>query len=275
MNEFENILLTRDKGVATVMLNRPASRNALSARMAKELCEALAALRADGGVRAIVLTGAGGAFCAGGDVRATHAAGERTVEQRDAVFECFRRLTIALHDMDRPVIAAADGVAFGAGFSLLLLSDIVLLSPQARLCMAFQRIGLVPDCGAMFTLPRWVGLQRAKELIYSAREVHADEALRLGIAMEVQPSEALLPRATELARALCEASPTTLRLSKRGLDASLQSDLETMLTMEGAFQNVALGSDYLSDAASRFANKEPLRFKWPDLAPAQPGSPPS
>ncbi|MET0543807.1 MAG: enoyl-CoA hydratase/isomerase family protein [Variovorax sp.] len=263
MSAFETILLDRCEGVATITLNRPAARNALSARMATELCDALAIVRSDPDTQAVVLHGAGEAFCAGGDVRATHAAGERSSEDIHAVFECFRRLTIALHDMDRPLIAAADGVAFGAGFSLLLLADIVLLSTRARLCMAFQRIGLVPDCGAMFTLPRSVGLQRAKELMFSAREVLADEALGLGLALEVLPPEALLPRAAQLAKAFCGASPSALRMCKRGLDASLQSDLDTMLTMEGAFQNIALGSDYTREAARRFAAREPRRFEWP------------
>lgn len=263
MNEFETILFRRDLGVATITLNRPTARNALSVRMANELCDALAAIRSDATVRAVVLHGAGNAFCAGGDVRATHQAGQRTSEDVHAVFECFRRLTMALHDMDRPVIAAADGVAYGAGFSLLLLSDIVLLSTRARLCMAFQRIGLVPDCGAMFTLPRAIGLQRAKDLMFSAREVQADEALQLGLAMEILPPEGLLPRAAQLANAFCGASPAAVRTCKRGLDASLQSDMETVLTMEAAFQSISLASEYTKEAASRFMAKQPLRFEWP------------
>ncbi|CAN5773097.1 enoyl-CoA hydratase/isomerase family protein [soil metagenome] len=267
MRKFEDILLRCDDGVAIVTLNRPGSLNALSARMATELCDVFTDIQSDDDVRAVVLHGAGAAFCAGGDVRATHAAGNRTAEDISAVLECFRRLTMAMYTLDRPVIAAADGVAYGAGFSLLLLSDIVLLSSRARLCMAFQRIGLVPDCGAMFTLPRWVGVQRAKELIFSAREVRAEEALRLGLAMEIHSPEDLLARAVQLARALCEASPAALRLSKRGLDASLQSDLETMLSLEGAFQAVALGSEYLGDAAARFARKDPPRFAWPSQSP--------
>lgn len=267
MRKFKDILFRCDDGVAIITLNRPGSLNALSARMATELCNVFTDVQSDDEVRAVVLHGAGAAFCAGGDVRATHAAGHRTAEDISSVLECFRRLTTAMYMLDRPVIAAADGVAYGAGFSLLLLSDIVLLSSRARLCMAFQRIGLVPDCGAMFTLPRWVGVQRAKELIFSAREVRAEEALRLGLAMEITEPEQMMPRAIQLARAFCQASPDALRASKRGLNVALQSNLGATLALESASQAQALGSDYLRQAAENFSRKEPPLFRWPSSLP--------
>lgn len=263
MHAYETLVLERERGVATLMLNRPHARNALSAQMAAELCHALAHLRQDAQVRAIVLHGAGGAFCAGGDMRATHRAGPRTADAIEAGYDVFAQLTQQLHDMDRPVIAAADGVAFGAGFSLLLLCDIVLLSDRARLCMAFQRVGLVPDCGAMYTLPRWVGLQRAKELIFSARELGAEEAQAMGLALEVMPSENLMARAITLAHAFSQGSAAAQRMTKRGLNLSFDQPLSDMLALEGACQAIALSSDYVAQAAQRFATKQPPRFQWP------------
>jgi 2-(1,2-epoxy-1,2-dihydrophenyl)acetyl-CoA isomerase len=261
--DFETLLFEVHEGVATVTLNRPRALNALNARMADELVQAVEAVRANAQVRVLLLTGAGGTFCAGGDVRDTSAAGPRTAAQGTAGMDRYRRLTMALHELDRPVIAVADGVAFGAGFSLLLLADIVLLGEGVRLCMAFQRIGLLPDCGALFTLPRAVGMQRAKELMFSGREIGAKEAQGMGLALEVLPAAELQPRAQAMARALCTASPVAVPLLKRALNASLQSDLPAMLALEATGQGVALSSDYLTEAARRFAAREPAQFGWP------------
>lgn len=263
MQRFETLLLAHADGVATVTLNRPAARNALSREMALELRRALDQLQADPAVRVLVLHGAGGAFCAGGDLRATGSADPRDAQAVEAAFEPFRALTLALHAFDRPLIAAAEGVAYGAGFSLLLLCDIVLLADTARLCMAFQRIGVVPDCGAMYTLPRIVGLQRAKELMLSAREVRAEEALRLGLCLEVLAPAALMPRAGAMARAFCDASPGALRLTKRGL-AATGADLNDILSYEATAQAVTFTSTYLADAAQRHLHKVPRLFDWPE-----------
>jgi len=260
---FETLLLATNAGVATLTLNRPGSLNALSPTMADELWAALTWVRSSSSIRVLVLQGAGDAFCAGGDVRTMHAAGVRTTEETRASMERYRRLVLTLWNLDQPVIAAADGVAYGAGFSLLLLCDIVLLSERARLCMAFQRIGLLPDCGALFTLPRVVGLQRAKELMLSGREIGAREAQAMGIALEVLPIAQLFPRAQAMAKALCDASPEAMPLVKRALNQSQQSDLETMLALEASGQGTALTSDYLMESALRFTAKQPRQFNWP------------
>lgn len=250
-------------GVAAVTLNRPQAKNALNAAMAHELGELLGRLRTDDDVRVVLLAGAGGAFCSGGDVKAMGENRSRTQEQRRSDFKVFQRVAAELLALDKPVVAAARGVAYGAGFSLLLLSDIVLLGDDARLSMVFQRIGLVPDLAAMYTLPRVVGLQRAKELIFSAREVSAQEALTLGIALEVVAADKLATRAREVAEALAGASPVALSLAKRGLNASLHTDPATMLDMEAWAQAIAGGSAYLQEAVRRFAAKEGPQFLWP------------
>jgi 2-(1,2-epoxy-1,2-dihydrophenyl)acetyl-CoA isomerase len=255
-----------DDGMATLTLNRPEAKNALDPTMADELGECLAAIRADEAVRVLVLAGAGGAFCAGGDVKAMGQGGPRTPEQRRAGMARYTRICTELMALDRPVIAAVDGVAYGAGFSLALMCDIVLLSERARLCMVFQRIGLVPDMGAFYTLPRVVGLQRAKELIFSAREIDAAEALRLGLAMEVVPAEALAARAQAIARSFAGASPVAMSIAKRALQASLGSDLQTLLEIESSGQALASNSDYAKEAVRRFAAREPAQFRWPPAA---------
>ena len=249
-------------GVGTITLNRPQARNALSAAMVGELDTLLGQITRDDSVRALILTGAGGAFCAGGDVRSMHAAPRSAQDWRSGMRR-IHRVVRALHGLDRPVIAAVDGVAYGAGFSLALLADIVLVSSRARFCMAFGRVGLVPDYGALYTLPRVVGLQRAKELVFSAREVGAEEARSIGLALEVHTPERLMPRALELAQALCSASPQALSLAKDALNASLGNELDAMLQMEASGQGIAGTTEYALDAFRRFADKQPGSFQWP------------
>ena len=252
-----------DDGVATLVLNRPQSKNALDATMTRELDELLVQITRDEALRCLVITGAGGAFCAGGDVRRMNQDGAQSPEQRRAQMRHAHRIVKALHALDRPVIAAVDGPAFGAGFSIALLADIILASDRARFCMAFGRIGLVPDYGSLYTLPRAVGLQRAREIMFSARDIGALEAKELGIALEVIPHEDLMARAMAMARAIANASPTAIAMTKDALQGSLESSLDSVLELEAAAQATAFSSAYAKDAFSRFTERKPARFQWP------------
>lgn len=256
MGSFETIVCEVQDGVATLTLNRPKSLNAINRQMADEMTCALAQLAADASVRVLLLRGAGNAFCAGGDVRGMADQGARSADEALAGMDRYRRLTLALHHFQRPVIAAVDGVAFGAGMSLALLADLVLLSDRARLCLVFQRVGLIPDCGALYTLPRLVGLQQAKALALTAREINAHEAQAMGLALEVLPWQQLHARACELAEAMTRGSPTALALTKQALDASLQSDLPAMLALEAAGQAVALTSEEHRQAVQAFVRRQ-------------------
>ncbi len=258
MNDYETILCELpqpDIEVATITLNRPASLNALSRRMADELTDALGKLATDAHVRVLVLRGAGHAFCSGGDVRDMAGAGPRGADESLRGMDRYRRMTLALHEFRHPVIAAVDGVAFGAGMSIALLADLVLLSDRARLCMVFQRVGLIPDCGALYTLPRIVGVQQAKALALTAREINATEAHAMGLSLEVVPWQQLEARALDLAQSIAKGSSVSLALTKQALDASLQSDLATMLTMEASGQAVALASQEHRLATQAFVRK--------------------
>jgi 2-(1,2-epoxy-1,2-dihydrophenyl)acetyl-CoA isomerase len=254
---------TLTDGVATVTLNRPQSKNAIDSAMIDELGDVIAAVQRDPDVRVLLLTGAGGEFCSGGDVRQMREGVSRTVEQRRASVARFDRIARGLMELDRPIIAAVDGVAFGAGFSLALLADIVIASTRARFCMVFQRMGLIPDMGASYTLPRVVGLQRAKELVFSAREIGAHEAQQLGIALEVVPPDELAARANALAVSFTGASATAMSLAKSALKSSLQSSFSTILELEATGQAVTSASEYTKEAVRRFVAKEPPQFRWP------------
>lgn len=260
----EALKLSITDGVATITLDQPASRNALSADMKTALTDATLAVAGNPEVRAVVLTGAGGVFCAGGDLRSMEEArAQMTVQGWRDRMRSVHPIIRGLLELDKPLIAAVDGAAYGAGFSLALMADFVLASPRARFCLSFMRVGLVPDFGAMYSLPRVVGVQRAKELMLSAREVQADEALRLGIAMEVLPADQLLQRATQLARSFAGASPLAVGLVKAEVGMALATDLRTALDNEADHQALCFETEPHRQAVRRFLDKQPAAFQWP------------
>ncbi|MFO1220029.1 MAG: enoyl-CoA hydratase/isomerase family protein [Burkholderiaceae bacterium] len=256
-----SVQFERRGSTALITMASPATRNAFTPEICDGLSAAVAAVRADAAVRAVVITGSGGCFCAGGDIRGMREAQTADSEARRARMHAIQRWMAELITLDRPVIAAVDGPAYGAGFSLALAADIVVATPRARFCMVFMRMGLVPDCGAYYLLPRVVGAQRAKELMLSAREVGADEALRLGIAMELHAPEQLLPRALALAESFAQASPLAVSFVKRAMhDPGALADV---LDAEANAQALAMGSAAHHDAVKRFLDKQPLAFQWP------------
>lgn len=259
---MEAVLYDVSEGVATLTLNRPAQRNAIDLVMRDEIAQCLASLKRDREVRALVVTGAGGAFCAGGDLRSIGAAQLDGAGWRQRMRDAHTWLR-ELISLDRPVVAAVDGPAFGAGFSLALAADFVVASPRARFGLSFMKLGLVPDFGALYTLPRVVGVQRARELMLSAREVAVDEALQLGIVGEVLAAEGVLARAQAIAASLTHASPLAVSLVKRALAAAPGASLDTMLDFEADAQALCFGSAEHKIAVARFLDKQPPVFGWP------------
>jgi 2-(1,2-epoxy-1,2-dihydrophenyl)acetyl-CoA isomerase len=245
---------------AVVTLDSPATRNAFTPAVREGLAQAIATVRADHDIRALVLTGAGGHFCAGGDLRgiaSTELDGAGWRERMHKVQAWVRDLIT----LDRPVIAAVDGAAYGAGFGLALAADFVLATPRVRFCLSFLKIGLVPDCGVFYTLPRVVGAQRARELMLSAREVGAAEARELGIAMELHEPDRLMPRALALAATFANASPLAVSLIKRALTDP--GALDGLLDTEANAQALAFGTTEHREAVRRFLDKQPPAFDWP------------
>ncbi|MBS0407374.1 MAG: enoyl-CoA hydratase/isomerase family protein [Proteobacteria bacterium] len=229
-------------GVGWIRLARPEKHNPFDNELRSDLMSVLDQVRQDPGIRVLVLAGTKGAFCAGGNLHVLHEhldSGAHYWQQR---IKSGLRFTQDMLNLGRPVIAAVDGPAMGAGFALALCADMVLASPQARFSMAHLRLGLVPDLGALYLLPRVVGLQRAKELMFSTREVDAEEARQLGLVMEVHNSERLEERARQIARSLTQAAPTALALTKAALNASLDSDQQSMFTLEASSQAAAFAS---------------------------------
>ncbi|SDP15142.1 2-(1,2-epoxy-1,2-dihydrophenyl)acetyl-CoA isomerase [Ralstonia sp. 25mfcol4.1] len=260
MAEEHTLLVDIADGIATLTLNRPQYKNALNGPMRDALREAVQQIRADRTVRAVVLRGAGTDFCSGGDIRAMNVTAADAGRNR---MDDLHGWIALLVDLDRPVVAAVDGVAYGAGFSLALLADFIVATPRARFCMPFMKVGLVPDCGALYTLPRVVGMARARDLVFSAREVGAEEARQMGAVFEIVEEGQLHVRADQLARGLAGASPTAFALTKRALNQSNSADVRAMLELESLGQGIAFTTDYHHEAVRRFKEKEPPLFQWP------------
>lgn len=251
--------------VAYVTLCRPEKRNAINSVMRAELWRALENAERNDDVRAVLVRAEGEHFCAGGDISDMKPgtldaeAGRRRIL---SATEGMRQL-IAL---PKPVVMAVDGCAYGAGCSLLLAADVVIATERIRLSMSFLRIGLVPDLCSLFTLPRIVGWAHAKNLLYSGREVGAEEALRLGIVTEVVGPEQLDHRAQAVAEALTDLPGTAFAMTKAALAKSLSSDLAAMCDTEINSQAIAYSTAYHADAAHRLLRRSPLPYQWPNLS---------
>ena len=258
MTEF--VLTERHGATLLIRINRPERRNAFDLEVRAGLAQAIFQAKDDDSVRAVVITGTDGVFCAGGDLKALSEAKRPVFKDRDRIRRLHTWFRELIH-LEKPVIAAVDGPAFGAGFNLALACDFVLATPRARFCAVFGRIGLVPDLGGFFLLPRIVGLQRAKDLVFSAREIDVDEAKRLGIVMQVVTGELLERTALELAARYHDASTEALGIAKNILNRSFELDYETLAEMEANAQALSLHTQYHDEAVANFLDKRPLRFR--------------
>jgi 2-(1,2-epoxy-1,2-dihydrophenyl)acetyl-CoA isomerase len=263
LSEFESISLEVEGGLATLSLRRPERRNAVDAVMRSELRLAVDRVVRDASIRACIVTGSGGSFCAGGDIAAMR---DRSpgLEAARARMRATGEVVLALHTLEKPLVAAVDGPAYGAGFGLALAADFTLVTSRARFCASFARIGLVPDFGIHHVLPRRVGLARAKELVFSAREVRAEEAVALGIASRIVEADGLLGEARALAEHLMRASPMAFALSKNLLNQSYDLDLRQVIEGETLAQAACMETEYHRDAARRFLEGVPPRFGCED-----------
>ncbi|MGB3068396.1 MAG: enoyl-CoA hydratase/isomerase family protein [Ottowia sp.] len=265
--QYEQIQLMVSDGVATLTFNRPEVRNALSLQMRAEIDHALAYLKAEAGkgVRALILTGAAGHFCSGGDVKAQHARSQgnrgTSMDARARLREAHHRL-IDLANLEMPVIVAVDGAAAGAGFSIALVGDFILASNRAYFVQSFAKLGLVPDWNTLYLLPRLVGLQAAKELIFTGRRLNAVQAKALGLVHSIHEPEALLPAAQRLARRMAGASTTAIALTKNILNQSFHQDNRAILELEAMAQSIARDTEFHREAVRRFVSHEPALFDW-------------
>jgi 2-(1,2-epoxy-1,2-dihydrophenyl)acetyl-CoA isomerase len=247
-----------DGPVATITLDRPEALNALTVPIKVALREALERLAVDRAVRAVILTGAGRAFCAGQDLaeRERPDAAPLDVELR----ERYNPIILALRAMGQPVIAAVNGVAAGAGASIAFACDLRIAAEDARFVLAFGRIGLVPDSGATWFLPRLVGQARAAELALVGDPITAQEALRIGLVSRVVPNDELLIEARALADKVAAGAPMAVALTKGALDRGATIDLEAALEGEAKLQGITGASADHAEGLAAFREKRAPRF---------------
>jgi len=257
----EKVLLRKEEGVAWITMNRPEARNAWDPEMIHNLAKVLSDVRQDEEVRAVVITGAGKAFSAGGDVKVQKQFLDQALAARLERATVVQQIPMHIAGMEKPVIAAVNGVAVGAACDMALACDIRIASENASFGEVFIRRGLIPDTGSMFFLPRLVGLAKAKELIFSGDIIDAREAERIGLVNKVVPADKLEIETMELARRLASGPTKAIGLAKKVINKSLATDLETSLDYALHALTVCYYSEDHAEATRAFAEKREPLFK--------------
>lgn len=249
---------TVESSVAKISLNRPEKYNAFVREMSLELQEALRKAEHDENVRAILLTAEGKAFCAGQDL--AEAVDPKGPNIRQIVAEHYNPIITLLRTIEKPIVCAVNGVAAGAGANVALACDVVVAGKTAAFLQAFAKIGLIPDSGGTFILPRLIGLQRATALMMLGDKIAAEEAMQMGMIYKVFEDESLLAEAMKLAMTLASLPTKGLGLTKRLLNMSLTSNLHEQLTNEEILQAEAAQSDDHKEGVAAFLEKRRPSF---------------
>lgn len=263
MKEEKTVTLTREGHVGVISLNRPQLFNAINDQLSTELLEKLNEASQDDEIRAVVLTGNGKAFCSGQDLNdrsAIQLKGEK-ISLGDSVRNRYNPIIMALAQMKKPVIAAVNGVAAGAGCSLALACDIRFITPETRFVEAFVRIGLAPDSGSSYFLPRLVGIGRALEIAMTGRDIKADEALQIGLAQRMVESDQLLSETLAFAKQLAEGPTVAIGLTKQAIYKGMELSLEEALEFEAVAQEEAGQTADFLEGIQAFAGKRKPEYR--------------
>jgi enoyl-CoA hydratase/carnithine racemase len=248
------------EGIGTIRLNRPHRKNAFTMEMIDEWAEVLRSARTDPDVRVLVLTGTGDAFCSGVDLGGLDE--QPTPLQRKAnLTERIHRVPLALEDLDKPIIAAVNGVAVGAGLDMALMCDLRVVARSARLSEGYIRVGLVPGDGGCYYLPRLVGTAKALELLLTGDFIDGAEAARLGIVNHVVDDAEFPAFVAGLARKIADAPPVAVRMIKRAVYQSARTDLRTALDLISSHMAVVTSTEDSAEALSAFREKRPGNYR--------------
>ena len=243
--------------IATITLNRPERMNAFTFEMIDAWAAALLECRRNDAVRVIIVTGAGKAFCSGGDINwMAERVGERPGDRKDELWARVQRIPLALEDLDKPVLVAVNGVATGAGMDLALMGDIRYAAASARFAETYVKVGLVPGAGGAHFLPRLVGVSRALELFWTGDFVSAEEAERIGLVNKVVPDAELMAQVRGLAERIAASPQLSIRLIKRAIYQGLRNDLRTNLDLISSHYAVATASDDHRQAVEAFRGRK-------------------
>ena len=259
---YDNILVEAADGVTRITLNRPDSLNALSGDLLVELRQALVAARTDESCRCVLLTGAGRGFSSGADLKDTLKTlkpGQRP-DLGEALHTTYHPILREIRLMEKPVIAALNGIAAGAGLNIALACDVVVAARSAKLIQAFVRIGLIPDAGGTWTVPRLIGRARATRWLMSGEDLSAETALEWGLISDVYDDEQLLPEASALALKMAAQPSRALAKIKQLMDTSLDKDMESQIALEARYQTEVGYSQDAMEGIAAFVQKRPAKF---------------
>ncbi|MBA3875122.1 MAG: enoyl-CoA hydratase/isomerase family protein [Anaerolineae bacterium] len=259
---FETILYQIDNSILTITLNRPDKLNAMTPILLRELKEAFEQANNDQVVRVVILTGAGRGFCAGADLAAASELMMRGgFSYEENLNATYNPLILTMQNLQKPIIAAVNGVAAGAGMSLTLACDIRIAAESASFLQAFVKIGLVPDSGSTWMLPRLIGLTKALELMLTGKKVTAQEALELGFVNQVVPDAELSATVQQMAQLFAVAPTKTIGLIKQAVNFAATSSLEDAMKNEARLQDAAGKSADHMEGVAAFLEKRPAAFK--------------
>jgi len=260
---YETLLLEKKEGVAVLTLNRPERMNALNAKMAEELPEALKKVNRDDEARVLVVTGAGKAFCTGADVGGMSAEERkpRGAEEIRRGFRNIQEIILGFHRMEKPTIAMINGAAVGGGFDLACSCDLRTGSEHARFMVAFTRIGLFPGWGGTWLYARIIGVPKAAEMLFTGDFMEAKEAEKYGLLNKLVPAADLEKETMSLARRIANGPPIAIRLAKMQLYKGLEMDLETALQIAAACETITLTSEDHKEGVAAFREKRPPQYK--------------
>ena len=259
---MDELRLDRNGSVATLTINRPERKNAMTGEMFTGIARLLREVGDDTSIRTLVITGAGGDFCAGADVGGDSAARAERPKHQLRTMHDLNQGALLLHELPIPTIAKVDGVAVGAGMNLALGCDLVVASDRARFAEIFANVGLAIDYGGSWILPRLIGLHKAKELVFTADILSAGDAAELGLVNHVVPSDELDAKVDELAAKLAAAPTVAIAMSKKLLNASMSSSMSEALNAEAMAQSVAItGTADATEGFTAFAEKRKPDFE--------------
>jgi len=261
--EGKDLILEKDGHIAVLTLNRPDKMNAISAAMRENLPLALQEVQEDDNVRVLIITGAGRGFCSGADVavQAARAAGQQAETSRKTILQLVGSLILGFEKINKPIVAAINGIAAGVGLTITLACDLRIASANARFSAIWVKRGLIADGGATFLLPLIVGMEKALELTFTGDIIDAKEAERIRLVSRVVPPEELMTRAKDLAQKIASGPPISVELVKRVMWEKIRNQLREQLLLESYAQNVCRTTQDQKEAVKAFMEKREPQFK--------------
>jgi 2-(1,2-epoxy-1,2-dihydrophenyl)acetyl-CoA isomerase len=257
MNE-NSVLIEKKDGIGTLFLNRPETKNSIDRKTLQQMLEALSEFKNDLAVKTIVITGKGKAFCAGGDLMDLVSIDD-IIEARNFI-ALAGKLVSTIRDLGKPVIAMVNGIAAGAGFNIALACDIVFCAKSSKFMQSFSKIGLVPDCGGMYLLPKVIGLHKAKELMFTGDMIDAETAEKMGLVNRVVEEEKLEEETYKFASQLVSSAPLAIMMMKRVLNQG-ELTLDTVLELETDLQSICMQTKDHKEGVRAFQEKRQPIFK--------------